>query len=535
MTITSENEGNSAPTGVTRLAMVLPGAVSLGAYEAGALAALLTAVQAAQGELVIDAISSASAGSITALIASRALLSGANPVKLMTQTWVDLPSLDHLKTHHTTAPLTMQKLSDAATRLLGPSVVPDGAIGIYRQDVPIRLSMALTALGGLNFRMARLRDTDEGRKALVLLGQSCLDWFNVTLPVDADEKAYLAVVEGALASGSTPVGFPPRLLDRGDADVVEAYTKAGIVNPTNDWHIWYSDGGDIDNEPFGRVLDLIEAPGGDESDDRVIVLLQTEPPKPTWDGPWFDPDPSHVPTWTSTLFRVNHIRSSQSYYQDLVRLEKTNARLEWTETVAAFITKGLDEGLAGLPEADQARVRDRLAQAFADADGAVTADQALLDEARSPGGTPRSAPADAPTLLSVFQRAAGLEGKRPVLVEIISPAIDDPRPAAEQLAGEFLYHFGGFFDIEFRKSDFALGYRNAMTWLWQWLPTRVSNPGHVVSAVGSAYDALGWDGIREGQASVSSLSLKEDLQAIGLLTHIARVFEYGLRHDAHVP
>src|SRR2546428_3637710 len=83
----------------TRLAMMLPGAVSLGAYEGGALAAILQAVQAARGDLVIDVIGSASAGSITALVASRALLCGADPTMLMRKTWVDLPALSTLKTH----------------------------------------------------------------------------------------------------------------------------------------------------------------------------------------------------------------------------------------------------------------------------------------------------------------------------------------------------------------------------------------------------------------------------------------------------
>src|SRR5436309_16063531 len=94
----------------TRIGMMLPGAVSLGAYEGGALAAILSAVQAAKGELAIDAMASASAGSITAVVASRALLRGADPFKLMAATWVDLPSLELLKTHGTASPLSMQEL-----------------------------------------------------------------------------------------------------------------------------------------------------------------------------------------------------------------------------------------------------------------------------------------------------------------------------------------------------------------------------------------------------------------------------------------
>src|SRR5438552_1484301 len=113
--------------GTTRLAMMLPGAVSLGAYEGGALAAILVAVQAAEGELVVDAIASASAGSITALCAAKALLTGAKPVDLMIDAWVKVPSLDKLKTHDPNSPLSMDKLHEEAKRLLGPRDVPAGA------------------------------------------------------------------------------------------------------------------------------------------------------------------------------------------------------------------------------------------------------------------------------------------------------------------------------------------------------------------------------------------------------------------------
>src|SRR3954454_14420525 len=98
----------------TRIGMMLPGAVSLGAYEGGALAVILAAVQAANGELVVDAIASASAGSITAVVASRALLTGADPFKLMAATWVELPALEELASHDPISPLSMGHLQEVA-------------------------------------------------------------------------------------------------------------------------------------------------------------------------------------------------------------------------------------------------------------------------------------------------------------------------------------------------------------------------------------------------------------------------------------
>jgi hypothetical protein len=135
-------------------------------------------------------------------------------------------------------------------------------------------------------------------------------------------------------------------------------------------------------------------------------------------------------------------------------------------------------------------------------------------------------------VLSLLQRASGLHGKRQVTVEIISPDIDGgDTPAALKLSGEFLFHFGGFLDIRFRRSDFDLGARNAMTWLGSWLPGRVKDPDGVLAEVRARYEKRGWDEEPMGGASPSKLSLKERAQLAELIIHVLHVMEYGLRHD----
>jgi hypothetical protein len=194
--------------------------------------------------------------------------------------------------------------------------------------------------------------------------------------------------------------------------------------------------------------------------------------------------------------------------------------------------------LPTLDPAAAAAVRAAIDGALTDAAAHIAADKAALRAAivGADAATPASAPKPddpAPTLLAVLEAAAGLHGKRKVVVEIVSPDIDpaDHRPAAEKLAGEFLFHFGGFFDERFRQNDFALGYRNASTWLEGWLTDRVTDPVAVLAEVKRRYDALGWDDVNAGDASVHSLSLKEDAQALALVAHLAHVVEYGLRHD----
>ncbi len=515
---------------------MLPGAVALGAYEGGALAAVLRAVQAAEGDLVVDAISSASAGSVTALIAARALLRGADPVQLMAATWVDLPSLENLRSHSAKSPLSMDSLRKSAVDLLGDQQVPDGEPGAYRQNEAVHLSMALTVLGGLNYRLASLVEDREGNvKARSVPASTNVDWINTVLTPGATSAQFLAAVEGALASAATPLGFAPVLIDRSDdAEALANYERMGIVNDTGDWHVWYSDGGDIENEPFGRVLDLI----GDipNTAERVLVLLDTMPGSGGWGGRWFDPH--NEPTWTATLRQVNQVRKEHSYYEDLRHLEKTNSRLKWIHIAVEELERHLEDAAGSLDDAAAATVRGALRDAVAAAAERIAADRTELRQAvqRSLAVTP-AAPAG--TLLELLQEASGLRGKSRSVVEIISPDIDptDQRPSADKLAGEFLHHFGGFFDVRFRRNDFALGYRNASTWLQGWLRGRVRDPDGVLGQVSASLDALKWDpaDLVLGDASLRSLSLRDDVRVGLLAAHLLRVVEYGVRHDLTAP
>ena len=98
------------------------------------------------------------------------------------------------------------------------------------------------------------------------------------------------------------------------------------------------------------------------------------------------------------------------------------------------------------------------------------------------------------------------------------------------LAGAFLFHFGGFIDIEFRKSDFALGYRNMTYWLENCLAAYLPGVdlGPALSAVSRAYDELGWDGIRLGGATLNSLRLGEKLRLLRLGGHVAHIVEHDV-------
>jgi predicted acylesterase/phospholipase RssA len=513
------------------LTLTLPGAVSLGAYEGGALAALLVAVQNLQGAIVIDSIASASAGSVTALVAARALTRGADPVELMRQAWVDLDGLKAMRTHDVDGPLSSEALLDMAARVFGsqdPAQV-DGAPTLPKQDHPVTLSMALASLSGLNYNLASLEDHTSVQAA------TYLDWYRAEITEATTDEEYLAHAQGAVASGSNAAGFPPFLLDRSSFEA--EYAKAGLTNFPASKKIWYTDGGTVDNEPLGRAIDI--APAIERGPVRLFLLVHPDPAAPLRSGPFQEPEPQ--PSWLRSALRAFSVARSQSIYDDLKRMVKTNSFLIWTERAVNAVQEGLDA--APLSSGDKDTVRISVATAISNALGELQADKDWIHNPtappRSPNGGTRSVPQVSagdlgPLLADLIKQSAGLADKSPTRVEVVSPLIDDTEglgPAA-LLAGAFLFHFGGFLDVKFRQSDFALGYRNMSYWLKtclkSYLPGADLTPA--IEAVGQRYAQLGWDDLHQGGAGLHSLSLEQKFELLGLAGHIGHVLENDLRH-----
>jgi predicted acylesterase/phospholipase RssA len=511
-----------------RLSLTLPGAVSLGAYEGGALAALLVAVQTlGQEVLLVDSIGSASAGSITGLLAARALLRRADPIALLTKAWVELASFQAMKTHSTDAPLSSEALTAIAVQVLGPDGVPDGPEP-GRQQEPVRLSMALTSLAGLTYALPVLaRNT-------TVTASTFIDWYDVTLTGDQGPGDYLALADAAIASGANAIGFPPKLLDRSASR--DAYLSAGLQGFPADGKFWYTDGGTVDNEPIGRTIDLAQQVGS--TDDRVFLLVHPAPatPSPTTPTMWSGDAPR--PPWLSTGTHAVSISRSQGIYDDLRQLEKTNSRLQWSKLIVTAVQSGLNDGISdlGLSDEQAGRLRSAMADAATQALQDVRSQQARTEALahRSPQHRVDPGGGDYGDILGRLVGAStGLEGKDPVTVEVVSPTIDPAvtEPPAAQLAGDFLFHFGGFLEVRFRQSDFALGYRNMRYWLAHGLPSYL--PGvdlaPCLSAVDTAYAELGWDGIRLGGAKLADLGFGDKWELAELAAHVSRVVIHDLR------
>jgi predicted acylesterase/phospholipase RssA len=508
-----------------RISLTLPGAVSLGAYEGGALAALLLACQElGEQAVVIDSMASASAGSITGLLSARALLRGADPIQMLSRAWVELVSLKAMKTHSTESPLSGAALSAIATAILGPEGIPDGPQD-RRQREPIQLSMALANLAGLSYALPVVD------RATPMQASTFLDWYSVKLTNDFDSGKYLELAQAAIASGANAIGFPPKQLDR-SADRGQ-YVQDGLDGFPADGKFWYTDGGTVDNEPLGRTIDLAQSVGSD--DDRVYLLIHPDPaattntPSPTWTGDSPQPSWLHAGTRAFTIGRI------QTIFEDLKRLEKTNSYLEWTKAIPAAVQAGVNEAIEklGLTVGQADTLRASLQEAAAAELGKIRQQQEQVRDAAGRAARGRGAVSGeySETLQALVAAATGLEGKKPVSVDVVSPAIDPAvtEPASAQLAGAFLFHFGGFVDIKYRQSDFALGYRNMQYWLEHSLSRYLDGTDltGALASVAEVYLQLGWDGIRHGGAQLGSLSAGERIELGEVAAHVLNV----IRHD----
>jgi hypothetical protein len=509
-----------------RLALTISGAVSLGAYEGGALAALLIAVQALadrdEPPIRVDAIGGASAGSITGMLTARCLLEGLDPIHIMAEAWVRRGSLAAMRTNDAHAPLSVEALRRSAVELLDP---PAEHRGRPRQATPVVLHTALGCLRGLTFRMGRL----EGPP---IEASTFMDWGVFTLTPgmsvsDYTEPKDASVVDFALASGANTFGFPPKILNRTTRpDDVALLEEHDIINLPPDWSgsLWYTDGGTLDNEPLGRTFDIANEVDADGSGRRVHLLIHPHPEAVSTDTAWTLPD--RRPSWTATLQRCDRLQRTRSIYDDLRIAEKTNSRLVWAEHLRNAITPLLEEH------------DDRWAPTLRQVLKTITQQKAAIDrrepDAIQPSDDARSEALGAvePDLSAVelFRRilaaATGLGGKHPARIEVISPMLLPEATTSrveDLLAGEFLMHFGGFLDERLRWHDFELGYRSVQGWLkgLERLGLEPADAALADAEVARRYEPrwrTGW-----GTRKLSSLPLRAQADVARLGLHIGRI------------
>jgi predicted acylesterase/phospholipase RssA len=472
-----------------RVSLTLSGGASLGAYQAGATAALLVALEHARDEhdadVRVDAIGGASAGAIVGMMAAYSLLEGASGCEVLHEAWVKRVSIDTLLRRNSRGPLSLE-----GVRAELPDLLAEGR-RIPAQEHPLVLHVALTGLRGLTYDVHGLR-SDEPVPAVTYA-----DWKDFVLqpggaPAQYFEPKLASPLDTVLASASHPGSFAPRVLDRRrDRD---GYERQGITNlPRSGW-LWYSDGGLVQSEPVGRTVAAARRVEGPDDAHRLNLLIDPRSEEPTDAEEWSDAD--FDATWAGGLSRSLAVLPEQALYEDLRKLQRDNRRLEWlAELAEALDGKVSDDAAEGLRTLLERIESERVEQRGENGDDS----QALDDESVSD------------LLERAIGEVSGLAGKDPVAVDVISPLLladhDDVDGVGDLLAGDMLGDFGGFLDAELRRSDFALGYESALAWARDgFAAAEFSN--ELVASVCEAMERArpeDWEDVRKGEASKRDL------------------------------
>ncbi len=502
-----------------RLGLTLSGGASLGAFEAGAAAALVLAVRHLDGqegqEASIDAIGGASAGALVALASAHALLEGVDPVELLHETWVEGVTLSMLRSGDSRALLSFDALREGLPDVLASVAEEAGRAEPQRR--PIALHVQLTGLRGLTYPIRGLRRDSP------VTATSYADWGRFELEPEGGIEQLIepegrSPLDFALASAASPGGFAPQLLDR-RADA-ENYRSRGIENFPESGRLWYTDGGMLGSQPIGRVIAAARGlHDPDEDATRVQILIDPRSEEGSAAESWSDPDAE--PSWQSGASRALAILSEQSLFDDLRRVEKDNSRIEWAvrlaETLAPCLDSDAERGL-----------RDFVSQ-VEDERGEMRSDEPSRDDERKP-------PAEETETRALLHRAiceiGGLVGKDRVAIDVISPFLlaDEEHPdVGSLLAGEFMGDFGGFLSRELRESDFALGYECTLAWLRDGLPgcgVEDEPARRVVDFVESRrlHDP---EQVGSGDTELADLSLADRFQLVRLGFHAVRVLAAG--------
>lgn len=488
-----------------RVTLTLSGGASLGAYQAGATAALLVAIEHLRDEhdidVRVDAVGGASAGSIVALIAAYSLLEGVSGCEVLHQAWVERVSIDTLLRRGSRGPLSLE-----GVRAELPDLLREATRG-PAQSHPIALHVALTGLRGLTYEIPGLR-RDEPVPAVTFA-----DWQNFVLEPGGGPDQYFephlrSPLDAVLASASHPGAFAPRVLDRRPDR--ESYEGQGVANlPRSGW-LWYTDGGLVQSEPVGHTLSAARRIDGPADAHRLNLLIDPRSEEPTDAEQWSDRD--NDATWAGGLTRALAVLPEQALYEDLRRLQRDNRRIEWLDDLEQAVDGHVDAAAA-----------DGLRQVIELMD-------AERDEIRA-GGPHERPPDDASAgalLRGAIERISGLVDKHPVAVDVISPLLlaarEDVEHVGDLLAGDILGDFGGFLQADLRRSDFALGYASVLAWAPEGLAACQLPQAAVDAAVDAVKDATpeDWEQVRRGDAGGRDLPWRARLRLAHFLLRIVR-------------
>ena len=452
---------------VRKIAVILAGGVSLGTFEAGVMTELLYALDTLNrraddtGEhFELDVMTGGSAGSLTSVLVAHSMYSDfARRRHELYEAWVEKIDIEALLEPQG-APanaLFSRHLVRELTQLYIKGDNGQGGHGSQAASFAperLALSFSLANMNGMDYSVSYASGPDPASGATTLPTTFFTDMARFTVE-RGTAPDWDAIAEAAIASGSFPIAFRPLELFRRKEDYPGA---DGVDDPTFfDLPMSFADGGTFNNEPVGEAIRRAAELDGDLPDrDRLFFLVD---PRVNTSSRQRRIDPAES-LIVHGLRLVGMVRG-ESVARDWLRAHRRNQELGWrdglVEIVAPmFVSAELSD------EEETARRLEEMARSLEALDSGVgkrpfalrrSLDHPAIEAARaqlSAAGASEARCKMFDDLVVVLNRIAGLAEKAEVNLHLIGSN-------AEQLAGDGLAGFGGFFDPTWREHDYRLG------------------------------------------------------------------------------
>ena len=465
----------------TSLALILSGAVSLGSFEAGVLTELLYVLNqlATAGKpCVLDVITGASAGSMTAALVARAVMNDFGDRRLLHDAWVDRIDIRELtKDMPPNAFLSKSPIEKiAGDFLLTRPLTTANRAPFAPQE--LRLSFTLSNLSGVDYAIPDgLRQGQSFTSTFFAERRSfVLDTTNAT-----SAKEWSAVKSAAIASGSFPLAFPPAMVE------ASAESWPGSAFDPFPKQFCYVDGGIFNNEPIREAVQLALAADDGEIDDRRKFLLVDANLNRSAAREFAD-----SAALLQTALRLASVVEGEAAANDWLRARRVNQEIEWRDSMLAHLRSMVLSNTISDPQGFLAELRataesivDKKRELFPKRYPADYLDLALKRTARRHSealdGLGPQRTEMMLCMIFVLNSIAGLDKKDRLDIDVIYA---DPG----QTAGDRLMSFGGFFEREWREFDFRLGRQKAYTLLPNVLGIPANYPREVGPDGSNLYD-----------------------------------------------
>jgi predicted acylesterase/phospholipase RssA len=463
-----------------RLAITIAGAVSLGSYEAGVLYEVLDAIHqhntsagvTDDEKILIDVMTGASAGAMTAAIVAQKMLYSANEFRdpydnPLYNVWVKRINLKGLletvdeETGELEPALHSLFSSKVVEKIAEESMLGRYAAGKWPAPIThmaaarsISVGMTLTNLNGVDYgydmqpcgKFIYTRHEDQITRVVSVEGSD-------------NPEVWRELADASVASGAYPLAFRAKEMDRRR----EEYTKAGLEPWTdNPSRFTYTDGGVLQNEPLGMAKNLVDAIDRHwYNDSRFYLFVSPHGRTSSADSSFCEENADYF----HMMKRLAKVLLAQSEFQDWITSVEMNEQIALMDARASELAEKLRsgeiksgslkrtaEGLLAVLFTQPTRAGTRQvakigAESLADARRRI--EHQYKEEIASLGAGSYSADAFRDTVLA-FETAANL-GQCDYM-RIYGIAVSE-----ELLAGAELSAFLGFFDERYRVHDYDRG------------------------------------------------------------------------------